>query len=74
MKPTVHDIARSAGVSLATVDRVLNGRPGVRSVTREKVEQAIVALGYVRDLAAANLAKAAPTASASCFRPTTIPS
>ncbi|CAD7040185.1 LacI family transcriptional regulator [Pseudorhizobium endolithicum] len=57
MKPTVHDIARLAGVSLATVDRVLNGRPGVRGVTREKVERAIGSLGYVRDLAAANLAK-----------------
>ncbi len=57
MKPTVHDIARLAGVSLATVDRVLNGRPGVRGVTREKVEGAIASLGYVRDLAAANLAK-----------------
>lgn len=57
MKPTVHDIARSAGVSLATVDRVLNGRPGVRHVTRERVEQAISSLGYVRDVAAANLAK-----------------
>jgi ABC-type sugar transport system, periplasmic component len=57
MKPTVHDIARSAGVSLATVDRVLNGRPGVRAVTRSKVEEAIAALGFVRDLAAANLAK-----------------
>ncbi|MGW9229502.1 LacI family DNA-binding transcriptional regulator [Pseudorhizobium sp. NPDC055634] len=57
MKPTVHDIARLAGVSLATVDRVLNGRPGVRSVTREKVNEAIASLGYVRDLAAANLAK-----------------
>ncbi|MCJ8521369.1 LacI family transcriptional regulator [Pseudorhizobium tarimense] len=57
MKPTVHDIARFAGVSLATVDRVLNGRPGVRGVTRDKVEQAIAQLGYVRDLAAANLAK-----------------
>lgn len=57
MKPTVHDIARSAGVSLATVDRVLNARPGVRGPTRERVEQAIVTLGYVRDLAAANLAK-----------------
>lgn len=57
MKPTVHDIARSAGVSLATVDRVLNGRPGVREVTRERVEQAISILGYVRDVAAANLAK-----------------
>ena len=57
MKPTVHDIAHAAGVSLATVDRVLNARPGVRSITREKVEQAISNLGYVRDLAAANLAK-----------------
>ena len=57
MKPTVHDIARSAGVSLATVDRVLNGRPGVRRVTQQKVEGAIAELGYVRDVAAANLAK-----------------
>jgi len=57
MRPTVHDIAASAGVSLATVDRVLNRRPGVRTVTREKVEAAIEALGYVRDMAAANLAK-----------------
>ncbi|MDX3927733.1 MAG: LacI family DNA-binding transcriptional regulator [Shinella sp.] len=57
MRPTVHDIAAKAGVSLATVDRVLNGRPGVREVTREKVETAIRSLGYVRDVAAANLAK-----------------
>lgn len=57
MRPTVHDIADRAGVSLATVDRVLNGRPGVRGVTRAKVEAAIAALGYVRDVAAANLAK-----------------
>lgn len=57
MRPTVHDIAATAGVSLATVDRVLNGRPGVRSVTRRKVEEAIESLGYVRDMAAVNLAK-----------------
>ncbi|MDR7146061.1 LacI family DNA-binding transcriptional regulator [Rhizobium sp. BE258] len=57
MKPTVHDIAAHAGVSLATVDRVLNQRPGVRHVTREKVENAIREIGYVRDVAAANLAK-----------------
>ncbi|OWO92342.1 LacI family transcriptional regulator [Rhizobium esperanzae] len=57
MRPTVHDIAAAAGVSLATVDRVLNQRPGVRHVTREKVETAIRELGYVRDVAAANLAK-----------------
>jgi LacI family transcriptional regulator len=57
MRPTVHDIAAAAGVSLATVDRVLNQRPGVRHVTREKVEAAIREIGYVRDVAAANLAK-----------------
>lgn len=56
-KPTVNDIARVAGVSLATVDRVLNERPGVRSVTIKKVQQAIDELGYVRDTAAANLAR-----------------
>lgn len=57
LKPTVNDIARVAGVSLATVDRVLNARPGVRSVTIEKVTRAIAELGYVRDTAAANLAR-----------------
>lgn len=56
-KPTVNDIARVAGVSLATVDRVLNARPGVRKVTIEKVQNAISELGYVRDTAAANLAR-----------------
>lgn len=57
MKPTVHDIAAHAGVSLATVDRVLNGRAGVKAATRAKVEAAVAALGFVRDVAAANLAK-----------------
>lgn len=57
LKPTVNDIARVAEVSLATVDRVLNERPGVRKVTVEKVNRAIADLGFVRDTAAANLAR-----------------
>ena len=57
MRPTVQDVARHAGVSLATVDRVLNQRPGVREKTIAKVEAAIAALGYIRDVSAANLAK-----------------
>lgn len=57
MRPTVNDIAREAGVSLATVDRVLNERPGVRDKTIRAVNDAIAKLGYVRDLAAANLAR-----------------
>ena len=55
--PTINDIARVAEVSLATVDRVLNARPGVREVTVRKVNEAIAELGYVRDTAAANLAR-----------------
>lgn len=57
LRPTVIDIAREAGVSLATVDRVLNERPGVREKTIRAVADAIAKLGYVRDLAAANLAR-----------------
>jgi LacI family transcriptional regulator len=55
---TVHDLARAAGVSLATVDRVLNGRPGVRKGTIEKVETAIAGIGFRRDLTASMLARA----------------
>ena len=55
--PTVNDIARVAEVSLATVDRVLNARPGVREKTVRRVNEAIAELGYVRDTAAANLAR-----------------
>ncbi len=57
MRPTVNDIAREAGVSLATVDRVLNARPGVRQNTITSVNDAITRLGFVRDQAAANLAR-----------------
>lgn len=56
-KPTVHDIAKEAGVSLATVDRVLNARPGVRQNTIAKVQSAVTRLGYVRDTYAANLSR-----------------
>jgi len=54
---TVHDVARVAGVSLATVDRVLNGRPGVRAETAERVAEAIRELDFRRDLSASLLAR-----------------
>lgn len=37
MKVTLKDVARQAGVGTATVERVLNGRGGVRPETVEKV-------------------------------------
>ncbi len=57
LRPTVHDVAKNAGVSLATVDRVLNKRSGVREATIDRVHAAIDKIGYVRDVAAANLAR-----------------
>ena len=52
------DVAREAGVSPATVDRVLNGRAGVRALTAERVSEAAHRLGYRPDPAAARLARA----------------
>ena len=45
----VEDVAKLAGVSTATVDRVLNQRPGVRAVTVQRVLKAAGELGYVME-------------------------
>jgi LacI family transcriptional regulator len=47
MRSTLTDVAREAGVSPATVDRVLNKRPGVRDRTREIVIDTAQRLGYI---------------------------
>ncbi len=56
-RPTIHDVARTARVSLATVDRVLNKRGGVAEKSVRKVERAVVETGYIRDVSAANLSR-----------------
>nr|WP_321983618.1 LacI family DNA-binding transcriptional regulator [uncultured Lichenicoccus sp.] len=53
---TVHDVAEQAGVSLATVDRVLNGRRGVSQAMSQRVRSTIDRLGFTRDHYAASLA------------------
>lgn len=45
-RPTIADLARAAGVSVATVDRVLNGRLPVREATAARVAAAAERLGY----------------------------
>lgn len=55
MKATIHDVAKRAGVSVATVSRVVNGNYPVRASTREKVQEAIEALEYVPNLQAREL-------------------
>ncbi|MGO4595264.1 LacI family DNA-binding transcriptional regulator [Leifsonia sp. 2TAF2] len=47
-RPTLEAIAREASVSLSTVSKVLNGRPGVSSVTRRRVEELLHDSGYAR--------------------------
>lgn len=46
--PTIGDIAKRANVSLATVDRVLNQRSGVRQSTAKAVLKAAVEVGYIQ--------------------------
>ncbi|WP_284416235.1 LacI family DNA-binding transcriptional regulator [Bradyrhizobium sp. SSBR45R] len=57
VRATLEDVARTAGVSLATVDRVINRREGVRAKTVARVEAAVAKLGYRADVAAARLAR-----------------
>jgi LacI family transcriptional regulator len=56
-RATLEDVARTAGVSLATADRALNGRPGVRAATRARIDAAVARLGYRVNQAAAQLAR-----------------
>lgn len=56
-RATLEDVARAAGVSLATVDRVVNRREGVRAKTVARVEAAVAKLGYRTDAVAARLAR-----------------
>jgi LacI family transcriptional regulator len=55
--PTLHDVARAAGVSYSTADRVLNRRGGVAEKSVLRVQNAIDELGYQRDIHAANLSR-----------------
>jgi len=54
--PTLGDVAKAAGVSTATVSRVINQPDAVREAMRRRVEAQINALGYVPDGAARALA------------------
>ena len=49
---TSHDVARAAGVSQATVSRVLSGSPNVSPATRDRVLEALRATGYTPNLVA----------------------
>jgi LacI family transcriptional regulator len=52
---TIGDVAAEAGVSIATVSKVINGRYGVAPTTLEKVQAVIDQLGYESSLVARSL-------------------
>ncbi|MCR2783519.1 MULTISPECIES: LacI family DNA-binding transcriptional regulator [unclassified Microbacterium] len=58
--PTIDDVAAVAGVSRATVSRVINDHPSVSASARNAVALAIRALEYSPDTAAQSLARRPP--------------
>lgn len=57
MAATINDIAREAGVSIATVSKVINNKAHVSPDTRKKVLQVMEQLHYTPNASAANLAR-----------------
>lgn len=55
--PTIYHVARRAGVSIATVSRVLNGHEQISPATEERVIAAVRELGFVPNAAAQGLSK-----------------
>lgn len=55
MTPTIKDVAKLAGVSIATVSRALNGERRITETTRSTVERAAQQLGYQGNVLARNL-------------------
>lgn len=68
-KPTVYDVARDAGVSIATVSRTLRTPEAVRPQTRQSINAAIDRLGYIPSGSARSLA-ARRTKTIALFLPT----
>lgn len=56
---TLHEVAKGAGVSTATVSRVMNHATGVRNATRLRMMRAVSELNYDPNLHARSLAKGA---------------
>jgi LacI family transcriptional regulator len=52
---TIQDVAKTAGVSISTVSRVLNGKVDVASNTQERILAVIDDLGYTTNLAARSM-------------------
>lgn len=54
-RPTIHDVAHAAGVSVATVSKAINGRDGVAPATLSHVLSVVDELGYESSLVATSM-------------------
>lgn len=54
-RPTITDVARAAGVSVATVSKAINGRDGVSAATHARVLRVVADLGYESSLVATSM-------------------
>jgi LacI family transcriptional regulator len=54
-RPTIHDVAAAAGVSVATVSKAVNGRYGISAATAQRVLDVVHELGYESSLVASSM-------------------
>jgi LacI family transcriptional regulator len=66
-KPTIHDVAKRAKVSVGTVSHVLSGQVPVSSERQDRVKRAIVQLGYVPNFHAQGLRRGQSSVVGICF-------
>lgn len=57
MSLTIKDVAKEAGVSIATVSKVINGKPSISEPTRQRVIEVIKRLNYHPNAQASNFAR-----------------
>ena len=57
MALTINDVAKEAGVSIATVSKVINGKPSISEQTRLHVLEVIKRLNYHPNAQASNFAR-----------------
>lgn len=67
--PTIHDVAREAGVSIATVSNAYNNTRHVSKATRERVRAVAARLGYRANITARNLRASETRLFAFSWRP-----
>jgi DNA-binding LacI/PurR family transcriptional regulator len=66
-KPTIHDVARRAKVSVGTVSHVLSGQVPVSGERQDRVKRAIAQLGYVPNFHAQGLRRGLSSVVGICF-------